>query len=214
MTRVITIGREFGSGGSLVGTELASRLEWRLVDAAIIDEIVQSSGVDINTARRCDERVDSAFHRVFKSLWHGGFVGSVSTTAASTVRIFDSDAMARLSRFIIERAAAEGNCIIIGRGGQCVLQHRTDTLQFFIYAPWHEKVRRVKDRMPNESDVEGLIQKMDRQRSEYIRRYFNQDWCDRHLYHGMFSSSLGVKVVADCIMAAMNQPESLQRDAG
>jgi cytidylate kinase len=209
MTRAITIAREFGSGGSQIGSELASRLEWRLVDAAIIEEIVQSSGVDINTAKRCDERVDSAFHRVFKSLWQGGFEGSVSTTAASAVSIFDSDAMARLSHRIIEKAGTAGSCIIIGRGGQCVLQHRTDTLHFFIHAPWDEKVRRVKQRMPNETDVEGLIQKTDRQRSEYIRRYFNQDWCDRHLYHGMLSSSLGVKVAADCIMAATNQPKNL-----
>jgi hypothetical protein len=68
--------------------------------------------------------------------------------------------------------------------------------------------------MQNESDVEGLIQKTDRQRSEYIRRYFNQDWCDRHLYHGMLSSSVGVNVVADCIMAAMNRPRRSQGDAG
>jgi cytidylate kinase len=214
MTRAITIAREFGSGGSLVGSEVASRLGWKLVDAAIIDEIVQSAGVDMKTARRCDESVDSAFHRVFKSLWEGGFVGSVSTTAASTVTIFDSDAMAKLSHCIVEKAGAEGNCIIVGRGGQCILQHRTDTLHFFVHAPWHEKVSRVKKRMPNESDVKGLIQKMDRQRSEYIRRHFNQDWCDRHLYHGMLSSSLGVSLVSDCIMAAMNQPESVQRDAG
>src|SRR5437763_181671 len=169
MISVITIGREFGSGGSLVGNELASRLGWKLVDGAIIDEIVQSSGVDINTARRCDEHVDSAFHRVFKSLWQGGFVGSVSTIAASTVSIFDSDAMARLSHCIIEKAAAEGHCVIVGRGAQCVLQDRSDTLHFFIHAPWHEKVRRVRERMPNDADVEGLIQRMDRQRSEYIR---------------------------------------------
>ncbi len=203
MIRVVTIAREFGSGGSQVAGELARRLQWKLVDGAIIDEIVQSSGVDVDVAKLCDERVDSAFHRMFKGLWHGGFEGSVSTTAASRVSIFDSEAMARLSHSIIEKAGAEGNCIIVGRGGQCVLQKRTDTMNFFIYAPWGEKVRRVRERVPANVDVEGTIHKMDRQRHTYIRQHFNQDWSDRHLYHAMLSSCLGVSVVVDCIVSAM-----------
>ena len=73
MFRVLTVAREFGSGGSTISRIIAERLGWRLFDREIIDEVVRLAGIDRDSAERCDERLDPVFHRLLKGLWQGGF---------------------------------------------------------------------------------------------------------------------------------------------
>src|SRR5579885_1959318 len=134
MIRVITIGREFGSGGAEVARLLAEQLGWKLVDRDFIDRIAQLAEVSPLEAERCDERIDSWFHRAVKALWHGGYEGSATSTGGESV-VFDSDSMARLARRVIDEAASLGQCVIVGRGAQCILQQRKSAFHVFVYAP-------------------------------------------------------------------------------
>jgi cytidylate kinase len=202
--RVVTVGREFGSGGAQVAAGLARSLGWKLIDNALIKEIAQAAKVHQELVERCDERVDPWFHHLMKGLWHGGYEG-VATT--STISLFDSDVMAALARNVIEQAAGIGRCVIVGRGGQCILQGRDDVFHVFIYAPWEEKVERVRKRTANDVDAETLIIERDRARSAYIRRYFDQEWLDCHLYHLMISSSLGEAALTATILEAIRARE-------
>ena len=124
------------SGGSL---------HWRLLDREIIDEVARMAGVEKDVAERCDERLDPLLHRVFKGVWRGGF--ETSTTALSADP-FDSVEMTRCARAVIEKAADEGNCVIVGRGAQCVLGERQDALHVFLWAPRTSRLRRVRSRLP------------------------------------------------------------------
>ena len=126
MFRVLTVAREFGSGGSTISRIVAERLGWRLFDREIIDEVVRLAGVDRDSAERCDERLDPVFHRLLKGLWQGGFEQSTTQIGDDP---FDSEQMTRCARIVIEQAAAGGNCVIVGRGGQCLLSGRDDTRQ-------------------------------------------------------------------------------------
>src|SRR5579872_4374287 len=101
MTRVVTIGREFGSGGAEVARFLADHTGWQLIDRAFIDRVALLAKVSPLEAERCDERIDSWFHRTVKALWHGGYEGSATSTGGESV-VFDSDAMAQLARRVIE----------------------------------------------------------------------------------------------------------------
>jgi cytidylate kinase len=207
MIRTVTIAREFGSGGAAIAGILADRLHWRLLDREIIDEVARMAGVEKDVAARCDERLDPLLHRVFKGVWRGGF--ETSTTAIADP--FDADEMTRCARAVIEKAADEGNCVIVGRGAQCVLSDRQDALHVFLWAPRTWRARRVRARLPEEKDPEGLMDRMDRARAGFIRREFDAEWSNPKLYDLTLNTALGDRVTADCIVAAI---EGMSRSHG
>ena len=93
--------------------------------------------------------------------------------------------------------------MIVGRGAQCVLRDRKDAFHVFIYAPWAERVARIRQRLPDQKNVEELIRSTDRQRADYIRTYFQCNWMDPHLYDLMICSGLGEDVVESQIIDAL-----------
>jgi hypothetical protein len=203
MFRALTIAREYGSGGAVIGRSISEQLEWKLLDRAFIESIARAAKVDPQLARRFDERTDSWLERLAHQgagLWRGAFEGTVVITRPD---FFDAETMAALARNMIEEAYRQGNCVIVGRGAQCVLQDRKDAFHVFIYAPWAERVARIRQRLPGRTDVEELIRSTDRQRADYIRTYFRCNWMDPHLYHLMISSQLGEDQVESTIIEAL-----------
>jgi shikimate kinase len=201
MFRILTVAREFGSGGAAIAQKVADTLRWNLLDKALIDKIARAARVDAVTARQCDERVDSWVHRMSRrGLWHGAFEGVAAVTDAD---FFDAETMAAVAREVITEAASTGNCVIVGRGAQCALQNHPDTLHVFVYAPWAQRVARIRARVPAAKDIDELIQATDQERASYIRTYFGSDWKNPHLYHMMVSSQLGednvVRLIIDAI---------------
>lgn len=201
MFRVLTVSREFGSGGSIVAQMVANRLGWHLLDKNLVDEIAGKARVDPGFARQHDERVDSWMHRVSRrALWSGGVDAAAPVASAD---VFDCDTMASLARNLIEEAHAKGSCVIVGRGAQCILQNHDDVFHVFIYAPLREKIQRVRERLQSPPDVEELIRATDRRRSEYIKFNFGCDWNNPHLYHAMISTKVGEETVATMITGAI-----------
>jgi len=117
--------------------------------------------------------------------------------------LFDANAMASLSQRMIEEAADIGNCVIVGRASQCILQKRVDAFHVFIYAPRGERLRRVRSWHASRAEADLAMDARDQERAALIRRYFNQDWSNRHLYDLMISSKLGEEVVLSTILSAM-----------
>jgi hypothetical protein len=203
MFRALTIAREYGSGGALIGRRISEKLGWKLLDRAFIENIARAAKVDPQLARRFDERTDSWLERLAHQgagIWRGAFEGTVVVTHPD---FFDAEAMAALAQHMIEEAYRQGNCVIVGRGAQCVLQDRKDAFHVFIYAPWAQRVARVRQRLPDQTSVEELIRSTDRQRADYIRTYFRCNWMDPHLYHLMICSGLGEDVVESQIIEAL-----------
>jgi cytidylate kinase len=203
MFRVLTISREYGSGGAAVGRSLSEHLGWNLLDKAFIENIARAAKVDPQLARQFDERTDSWLERLAHQgagLWRGAFEGTVVVTRPD---FFDAETMAALAQNLIKEAHQQGNCVIVGRGAQCVLQGCKDALHVFIYAPWAERVARIRQRLPGQKDVEELIRSTDRQRADYVRTYFRCNWMDPHLYHLMISSQLGEDLVESTILEAL-----------
>lgn len=191
MYRVLTVAREYGSGGARIAGLVVARLGWKLLDSALIDEIAKAAHLDPGLARRYDERVDTWLHRLSRhGLWHGAFEG-VATLAP--VDVFNAETMAQLTRAVAQRACEIGNCTVVGPGGQCVLQECAEAFHVFVYAPWEDKG----------VDVPELIRAMDAERARYVRLNFDQDWADRHLYDLMVSSKPGEEATASIILAAM-----------
>ena len=200
MIRVITISREYGSGGGSIGRLLAARLNWKLVDASLIDQIARAARVEPAVAERFDEVTDPWFRRLVKALWQGGFDGAASADIATPA--VDADLIASEWHRVMRESASIGNCVMVGRGGQCLLQDREDVFHVSVYAPMAERIERLRQRLPAGSDFETLAREADRRRAAYVYHHFGQDWTNRHLYNLMLCSSMGIEKACDTILCA------------
>jgi cytidylate kinase len=199
MFNVVTISREYGSGGGMIAEMLARRLGWKLVDKSLVTEVANRAQIDAETAARFDESIDPWFYRLVKGLWQGGYEGLA--TAADT-NIVDSEGMTKLGREIIREAALLGQCVIVGRGSQCILRQHKEAFHVSVFGPHHEKVQRLRERLAPGTDAERVMDEMDRRRAAYINRFYGEDWKDRRLYHLVISSVLGLETVTDTIVCA------------
>ncbi|MCZ2146819.1 MAG: cytidylate kinase-like family protein [Bryobacterales bacterium] len=201
MYRVLTVAREFGSGGASIAKLAAERLGWKLLDNALVMQIAAAARVEPELARRFDEQVDGWLHRVSRlALWQGGFEGVAAPDAAN---VFDARTQASLAANLIREARRQGECVVVGRAGQCILQGEADAFHVFVYAPWRQKVARVRKRVGERVDPAELIRTTDRMRNEYVRLNYGCDWKDPHMYHLMVSSCIGEETAAAAILAAM-----------
>jgi cytidylate kinase len=205
MVRVITIGREYGSGGRSIARILSTRLGWKLVDDCLIAEIARNVNASADAIRTHEESVDPWFHRVMKALWRGGFEGVVTRADAEA---FDADAIAKLWHRVILEAAEIGSCVAVGRGGQCLLQNRRDVFHVYIYAPFNERVQRLREREGAGIDAAAAARERDARRADYLRHHFNCEWTNPHLYQLMLCSSIGLEQAAATILCAAGLAEN------
>ena len=209
MFRVVTVGREYASGGAAIARKVANSLGWRLWDKSLIEAVARHAQVDFQTALEFDESVDSWWYRI-----HRGGVWSLAVAAGispADAQLFDRETVAALARDVILTAAGKGNCVIVGRGADCVLRDFPGALHVFVYGSWPERVARVRQRVGDDCDPGELLRSADRTRAAYVRRYFGRDWKDPNLHHLMISSQLGIEEAASMIVSAV---KSSERDAG
>ncbi|HKE23783.1 MAG TPA: cytidylate kinase-like family protein [Bryobacteraceae bacterium] len=205
--RVITVGREFGSGGGSIARLLADRLAWRLLDRELLVEVAKAAKVDPKICEQFDERCDPWFRGLVRSIWHGT---GEWPSGVSDEDLLDARVMLDLGRKIIEEAARQGGCVVVGRGAQCILRGRPDVFHVFVYAPLELRKRRVVERDSERPDLEEYVRQNDRARAEYIQKYFGQHWCNPHLYDMMVNSRWGDEAAAAAVLAAAALPPTLR----
>jgi cytidylate kinase len=196
--RIITIEREYGSGGALIARQLAERLGWKFWDQEITAEIARVARVTPKAAERCDERVDSLVYRLFKVYARGSYERALPIEGEAEG--FDTDRMVSLLHTVIEDVASRGDCVIVGRGSSYILRNRPDAAHFFIYAPLEEKIRRVRNIGKSDQEARKLVAEIDRDRASFIRHYFQAEWPHRAHYNLMINSHFGDEHVIDTIL--------------
>ncbi|HJT86342.1 MAG TPA: cytidylate kinase-like family protein [Bryobacteraceae bacterium] len=200
MIRVITISREYGAGGASVAGLLAERLGWRLLDRELLRQVSRAAQVEPEVAEQYDERVDPWLHRLVKQALGHGTIDRPTSLADGD--LFDAEIMVSVCRRVIEEAARIGECVIVGRGAQCILHGREDVFRVFLYAPLALRAQRMAERLGPRADLEDIIRENDSARAAYIRRYFAQDWCNPYLYELMLNTRYGYAAAADAILTA------------
>ena len=204
MFRLITIEREYGCGGGAIAAQLADHLGWKLWDRLITEEIARLANVDSSAVRRCDERMDSRFHRLAKAFWRGSYERN---SAALGSQVFDMDCMMAMMQEITAKIASEGNAVVVGRGAPYFLRENRDAFHVFLYAPRAEKIRRAIADGNSRAEAEDLVDSVDRERAAYIKHYFNADWPTRSLYHLMVNTAVGNEPVIQTILNTMRLVE-------
>ena len=201
MFRLVSIEREYGSGGGAIAAQLAERLGWKLWDHLLTEEVARVAGVDPSAVTRCEERMDSPIHRLAKSFWRGSYERS----SPLGQQIFDTDRMMSMMQDIMNRIALEGNAVVVGRGAPYLLRANPEVFHVFLYAPRAEKIRRTMANGHSEEEAEDLVDSVDRDRVAYVKHYFGADWPTRSLYHIMLNTAVGDGPVIQTILNTMRE---------
>lgn len=199
--RVLTISREFGSGGARIAQTLADWLGWKLLDRELVDAVACAAHVKPNIVSHYDEHVESWLSRRNREAMRGAALAA--GVALDENNCFDEDVMTVLTKQIVEQAQVAGNCVIVGRGAQCILQHKPDVYHVFVYAPFRDRVRCLRHRLGPHVNVEHRILEVDKQRAEYLHQRFAKAWNNPHLYDLMISSRGDEDSTAKVIFSAM-----------
>jgi cytidylate kinase len=205
MYRIITVEREYGSGGGEIACELAKQLGWKVWDHALTEEIAKVANVECSTVERCEERADGTFQRLVKVFLRGSHERSIPLPGSDT---FDTDRFVAVGQQVMEKVAQAGNCVIVGRGAPYFLRLRADAFHVFLYAPHAEKLNRLLKVGKSAREAEDLLETIARDRITFVKRYFNADWPTRCLYHMMINTAVGNENV---IFTILNTMRSLER---
>jgi cytidylate kinase len=202
--RIITVEREYGSGGARIAEKLARRLGWRLWDTELTQEIARRAHINPEAAARHDERVDPLLYRLFKVFARGSHERALPIGEGQS---FDTDSMVKLLGSVIEEVAETGNSVIVGRGSPYILRNRPDVFHIFVFAPLEEKIRRVRTLGKSEAEARELVETIDKERAQFIKRYFGADWPCRQLYDLMINSDRGDEYVIETILNGITLAE-------
>jgi cytidylate kinase len=202
--RIITIEREYGAGGSLVAAELARRKGWELLDQQLTCEIAKVAAVDERAVARREEKCDPLLHRLAKVFWRGSYERSLPI---SDDKIFDADELVAVAHQVMEKKAAKGNCVIVGRGAPYILRARPDAFHVFVYGSREKKIQRLIGLKMSERDAAEMVDTIDRERAAFVRKYFNAEWPCRRLYHLMMNSDAGIAHVTNTVLMTMDSLE-------
>jgi cytidylate kinase len=200
LKQILIVEREYGCGAAEIAEKAAQRLGWRLLDRELTDEIARLARADPDECARHEEQVDSWLYRLGKVFWRGSYEQTLSLEGP---QVLDADRMVALVEQIIVQAAAAGKCVIVGRGAPYFLRDRLDTFTVFLYASRRIKLARVQRQIGDRAKAEDLVESVDQNRAAFIKHYFGRDWPNRHLYHLMLNTGIGIDAAVDLILHSM-----------
>lgn len=187
---IITISREYGSGGRIIGQKVAERLNIPFYDRGLVEMISEKSGLSekfINEAELYRE----------DAIKYAGY--DVSLQMPLTHVVFHAEAE------VISSLAEKGDCVIVGRCADYVLQERKDVLNVFVYASMSNRIERITkiygDKVKN---VKAFITRYDKDRAAYYDYYTDKKWGDMRSYHLSVNSDMGLDASTEIIITAYN----------
>ncbi|MBQ7186086.1 MAG: cytidylate kinase-like family protein [Ruminococcus sp.] len=205
MRTIITISREFGSGGREIGKKLAEQLGIDFYDKELLEIASKESGITQELFVKHDETYTNSF---LYSLVMGSYPitpdGRINPELPLNQKIF-------LAQFDTIRSLAEkGPCVIVGRCADYVLRNRENVVNFFITANMAHKRRRILERYDIEkSKVEDFIRKTDKRRANYYNYYTDMKWGEARNYDLCINSSkTGIDGAVDILKAVVQTVEA------
>lgn len=190
---IITIGRQFGSGGRAVGEKLAKKLDISFYDKELISLAAKESGISPEVFDNVDEK---AANSLLYSLSMGLYNFGSGFSAMGDLPV--NDKLYLLQHQIIKDIAEKENCVFVGRCADYVLRDNPNCVNIFIYADMeYRKQEAVKKHGIDENRAEHIITKTDKSRANYYSFYSGQKWGMAENYDLCINSS---KLDEDCIV--------------
>ena len=198
MKFVITIGREYGSGGRFVGRLVAERLGINFYDNELLFKAAQDSGLSEVVFKNFDERKD-------------GFLGNGIGLYAYDMTLSQKVFLAQFDT--IKKLASEESCVIVGRCADYVLKDNPNLVSVFICAPMEDKIERaVKYYDVDAKKAESIILKKDKHRKSYYNFYTDREWGKASNYDLCINSKIGIESCVDAIEAYVRRKFGLSKE--
>lgn len=186
MRTVITIGRQFGTGGHEIGQKLAKKLNINCYDKEIINRASQDSGLCQEILANNDERPTNSFlYNLVMDTYSYGITNTNYVDMPLSHKVF-------LAQFdTIKKIADEGPCVIVGRCADYALNEHPNVLNLFIYGDMEKRVKRIMEKyFVSEKVARDMIIKKDKQRSSYYNYYSTKKWGRAETYHLCVDSTI------------------------
>ncbi|MBQ7288681.1 MAG: cytidylate kinase-like family protein [Clostridia bacterium] len=199
--RIITIGRQYGSGGRLIGEAVAKALGFDFYNRNMIDMIAEKSGLAAEYITNREDKISS------RLIWaHMPGEAAMSMLFAPNYYT-NSDKMFFAQSEIIKELAEKGNCVIVGRCADYILNDRENCLKVFIYGDKKDRVTRVVDQYGVEAaKAAKIIDNTDSGRAKYYNHYTEMTWGDcRHYNLCIDSTRFGIDGATELIVNAVKQ---------
>lgn len=198
---VVTISRQYGSGGDEIANRVSAALGYRLFNKQMVDEAAHQAGIMVNQVLDISEDnypVRTFLDRLFGSMATGamiGFGGADGTFMLEADRMaLDENSSFELVKRAVTGACDGGNLVVVGRGGQLLMRDEPCALHVRIEAPYEARVNRVKGLLSQSKEsylakadlrkeAQSLIERRDHASAEYIKTFFHARWDDPTLYH-------------------------------
>lgn len=170
MKKIITISRQFGSGGRGIGKQLAQRLEIPFYDKELIEIASKESGIDERIFQSEGEET-GRFYQVLGAIGY-----ALGSPAGGIYEYSINDQLYLVQSNVIAQVAEKGPCVIVGRCADYVLSQREDVLNIYLCADMDERLRRVIDEYHVEDADENMLRKVDKRRANYYQYYTDRVW--------------------------------------
>lgn len=199
---VISIGREFGSGGKYIGQELAKRLNIKCYDNELLAKVSENYNIDMEMLQKVDEKQKSSF-------WYGFATNYVfSKNNEVTPVSADDNLFLKQAKVIEDLYNSKESSIIVGRCSDYILKDKPNVIKVFIYSSDMEfKVnRKIKFENLNKNTAEKKIKEVDKQRAEYYKHFTGKTWGDRDNYDLCIDTAkIGVVQTIDLLESYINK---------
>lgn len=194
--KIITIGRQFGSGGHEIGERLAKKLNVPFYDRELVEKAAEELNLNVDAIENYDEK--AVHHFVMNSF------GSFTTDRVYNVEDYNrpiSDQVYTKQAAIIKELANQGPCVIVGRCADYILKDRDDVLSVFICADDDYRIKRLREVRGYVPDLARQKMKdMDKKRRKYYNKYVGDGWDSRETHHMVLNVSLlGADYIVDML---------------
>lgn len=194
---IVTIGRQYGSGGSEIGKRLAQMLDIHCYDKNILRMNSSESGIKESYFHLADERAgNKLLYKIISGLVPEQGAPSFGADLVSADNLF------RFQSEVIRKLAAEESCVFIGRCADYVLEGKEGLVRIFLYADMEARVERIREKkLFEEKEILKNIRRIDKERRDYHRYYTGRSWEDVENYDLMMNTAkLGVDGTVDAIL--------------
>jgi cytidylate kinase len=197
---IVTISRQYGSGGSEVAERVATALGWHLYDNDMVDEVARRLGMSTEEVSAREERVPSLPERIATAMALG--VPEVMPTVADLATEPSEERIVEVTKRVIEEAVQAGPAVLVGRGAQCMLAARSDAVHVFCYAPADVLAGYVITKFGvSPAEAQRIVAEKNHQREQYVKRYWKRNWRDLANYHLCVNTAwLGLDGAADVVV--------------
>ena len=202
---IITISRQYGSGGREIGKKLAEELEIPFYDKELLSRAAKDSGICEELFENHDEKPTNSFlYSLVMDTYSFGYTSSSFTDMPINQKIF-------LAQFnAIKAIANEGPCVIVGRCADYALEEYSNCISVYIHSSMKNRIRRIAQKYDlTDAKAKDRITKTDKKRASYYNYYSNKKWGDASSYHMCLDSGrFGIDGCIAMIKNATAQRES------